>query len=423
MADREGPPVYPLYNTTYTAYRVSPVHHGDAAILDEANLTEHARNFRQTLRGDSFRGVPLAFDEYNQFSRSGALQDCTWDLLGDERTWQRVHTSKEGEDNDISTASVLRVEPETLRGVRIGLQYERASHSALLLRDPEADDFAADGFTSLPLLLVRMPASLREILVDYLSKTFDCRVSPLRLPSSLLTSSLESLLRRLDNKTGSQTLASLTKGVQLQLNFSTSGTLLRNLDITIAKEDVPEFIARGKVMQSASAKASKQSTPFTSALMLYLDHHLGLDMAHTAVQVSKAIAGPFALSSDGKIKLFEPSPPAEDEVSSPTELAMHDLYTALCTYSAGEEGSLVAAVKKGTLQTASMETASEDVRPLRQGDPNASRLSPLKKRARVAEAENDEIALVGEQSSPRKRVQLSVPAEPPPPYELFGPLD
>ncbi|KAI0394168.1 kinetochore complex Sim4 subunit Fta1-domain-containing protein [Xylariaceae sp. FL0594] len=52
-----------------------------------------------------------------------------------------------------------------------------------------------DKFIHFPLLLVRMPAPLRAVLVDFLSSTFDCRISPLHLGTRTLVRSWEEWIR------------------------------------------------------------------------------------------------------------------------------------------------------------------------------------------------------------------------------------
>ncbi|MBE7181842.1 MAG: hypothetical protein INR71_11665, partial [Terriglobus roseus] len=301
-----------------------------------------------------------------------------------------------------------------------------------LLRDPDADDFAVDGFTSLPLLLVRMPAPLRDALVEYLSTAFDCRVSPLKLSSAFLSSSMELFLRRLGAKSSSGDSGALDKGVQVQLAFPTVAPALRNLDVSVPRDDIPGFLAHGHALQrSVAACSTSRSGPFTRALEYYMKHHLALDCSHPDVHVSKVVCGPLALSADGKIKLFapQPLPGSEDGELSPSELATRDFYASLCALAGGETGSLAALARaRAAAGLVDGEVAAPkrgEKRVLREVDLNAGTARTSKRRAKsveeahVEEAEEMDVLATG---SPVAKARLaSVPVEPPPPYELHDP--
>src|ERR1700753_1834617 len=98
MSPKQSPQPYPLYKATFSIYRVSSLYHGKAPLL--SNLNVHARRLRDEITGDSMRGIQIA-NELNGISAgstAGSLQSCTWDLLGDEATWERIHANEEDDD-------------------------------------------------------------------------------------------------------------------------------------------------------------------------------------------------------------------------------------------------------------------------------------------------------------------------------------
>lgn len=70
-------------------------------------------------------------------------------------------------------------------------------------------------FLRLPLVLLRMPAPLRTVLLDFISRTFDCRVSSLSLGTRTLVGALE----RWMGDSGVPTRGPLAKDVVLSLGF------------------------------------------------------------------------------------------------------------------------------------------------------------------------------------------------------------
>jgi len=185
-------PPYPLYNRTYLLYRVSPLHHGDAPLLHEPSLRTHAKRLREQLKGDNVRGVEVDFAGAEDALPSlGPLGECSWDMIADEDAWIDHH--RQSVDPEASHMSAVMTAAHA-RGVQVSLEYDKQSYNALLLRDPGVTT-EPDAFTSLPLLLVKMPAPIRDIFLNYLRTTFDAHVAPLRLPSAFVTSSLETYFR------------------------------------------------------------------------------------------------------------------------------------------------------------------------------------------------------------------------------------
>ncbi|KAK8159468.1 kinetochore complex Sim4 subunit Fta1-domain-containing protein [Phyllosticta citrichinensis] len=347
MADDDPVPDYPLYNSTFSAYRISPLYHGSNPLLQSRSLRAHARRLKDMLRGDTLRGVDVGFLDVGD--NRGSLEDCTWDLIGDEESWERIHRENEDEEEPGEFTQSPIVKAHEARGVHVQLRYQKATYSALILRDPEkpSQSNLAD-FTPLPLLLVRMPSGVRDTFIDYLSTIFDARVAPLKLHSSFLSSTLETLLQQIDADASIDTVADVLKGpLQLQLSFPSifhAGTpaLLRGIDIRIAQDDVPEFLSRGTQLVTADPsilhpQPSQHSYhshppaltgPFSAALSAYLSAHLALPLTHASIHVSKLVIPPLvALSSDAKVKLVNPA-------SAPASVraALRELFESLVAY-------------------------------------------------------------------------------------------
>lgn len=326
-------PPYPLYNKTYTLFRLSPLHHGDTPLLAEPTLRGHAKRLKEQLKGDSVRGVQVDFASAEETARLGPLDDCSWDPVGDEDAW--IDRYQQPADADALQLS-LALGPDKARGIEVSLDYEKQSYNALLLRDPGLTA-SPQGFTSLPLLLVRMPGPIREIFLNYLRTTFDAHVAPLRLPSPFITSSLETYFKHLSAPSSTQSIPDVIRSLQIQLAFPNTTHLLKHIDISIAGADVAGFVSRGMAMQKSHPR------PFTAALSTYLKKHLALDMAHPKVQISKISCSSFHLSTE-RLKLVAPDPLADASFSdeagasqdaSAGQLAVQDFYSSLVQEAAG----------------------------------------------------------------------------------------
>jgi Kinetochore complex Sim4 subunit Fta1 len=308
------PPAYPLYGSTYTLYRLSPLYHGNTPLL--RSLNGHARRLRDSLVGDTLRGVQVAAElsEVSNTSTGGALRTCTWDLLGDEAAWERAHRLQEDDEDEIS--ALVQVEAQDARGIHVELRYNQATHCAVLLGDP-LEKSVVPGFTALPLLLVRMPVPVRETFLEYLSTTFDTRISPMMLRPPFLGSVLEKILER--SNTGSTPDTNLfVKGLQIQLSFPSVTPLLKNIDMTFSPEDMSQFISRGRILMQrrstvsstldippGSTTAPAVTGPFIIALSAYLEHHVAMSLEHPAIVLSKVALGSFAFAREGKLKVLE----------------------------------------------------------------------------------------------------------------------
>jgi hypothetical protein len=293
-------PAYPLYGPTYHLYRVSPLYNGTAPLL--ASLAIHARRFRDIIKGDTLRGIQIAAElQTGNVSQrgAGAFKSCTWELLGDQVAWERAHPVDEEED-EVSTLADVSV--SEARGVRIEVVYEKATYSAVLFGSAREKGMTA-GFTKLPLLFVKMPAPLREAFVGYLTTAFDARITPMKLRSALLSSILETILERSVTRSEEalRELSVFPKGLQLQLSFPSTTPDLKSLDIHIEQSDLVQFLQHGKRL--ASQPSTSTTGPFITALNAYATQHLALSVTHPAVMVSRLSLGPYAISSEGKIKM------------------------------------------------------------------------------------------------------------------------
>jgi hypothetical protein len=372
-------PPYPLYNRMYTLYRVSPLHHGETSLLDARSLRTHAKRLEEQLKGDNVRGVEvdLAGTE-SALPDKGPLEACQWDMIGDEEAWIDLHHQPDE-----------LMPPEKARGIEINLEYEKQSYNALLLRDPETTT-SPEGFTSLPLLLVKMPAPIREVFLNYLRITFDAHVAPLKLSPAFLTSSLETYFRHLSTSTSTQTILDVVQKLQLQLTFPHNGTLLKSMDISIAGTDVAGFVSRGKLLPSLQQK------PFTSAISAYLKKHLALDLSHPKVQISRIGCHSFQLSTD-RIRLGPPdiasdiSLSQDDDVApegSASQLAVEDFYASLVREATGTGKFLPEGISEATRTSTPSSVRSAKVVRRKRAVSNAASQNITPKRAKAHGKEN-----------------------------------
>jgi len=318
---------YPLYNRTYNLYRLSPLHHGETPLLNDKSLRTHAKRLKEQLKGDNVRGVQVDFASADDTAKLGPLDECSWDTIGDEDAWIDRH--RQSVDPDASQLSSVPG-PDRARGIEVSLEYEKQSYNALLLRDPGVTT-SPDGFTSLPLLLVKMPGPIREIFLNYLRTAFDAHVAPLRLPSAFITSSLETYLKHLSAHTSTQRIQDVIRQLHVQLAFPTTTTVLKHVEITIAGADVPGFMSRGP------AKG------FTLALAQYLNTHLALDVSHPKAHISRISCNSFHLGTE-RLKLLAPEPLADTSFNedaapsqdvSASQRAVEEFYAALVREATG----------------------------------------------------------------------------------------
>ena len=197
------------------------------------------------------RGVEVGLDrgaDDGAMRRAGALEEVGigWvrleSLLGRYVGGEDEHGRHASRDlgSDEADASGLSAggPPGARRALQISLRYENAECAAILLpplrgqanglraqREPGSTslfNFGGDqpsesdpDFLHLPLLLLRMPSPLKTVIIDFLSRTFDCRVSSL----SLGTRSMVRALERWTGDSGAPTNGRFAKDVVLTLGF------------------------------------------------------------------------------------------------------------------------------------------------------------------------------------------------------------
>ena len=234
----------PFFNTTLFTYRVSPLHLGDNP-LTPGRLQVLSQRLRDTVVGDVVRGVEVGLvGDDTSMPRAGVLQfvDVRWVNLGTILGLDPAGSSSRSPSQDLGSdgaepissakdpgdpAARERVGKIALRrrALLLSLRYENAFYTALLVPplvedttplDIQGKPLNEDRFVTLPLLLLRMPAPLRPIIVDFLSTNFDCRISQLRFGTRTLVTSLESWMAT----TGLAASESAAKDVVLTLGFS-----------------------------------------------------------------------------------------------------------------------------------------------------------------------------------------------------------
>lgn len=257
----------PFLNTTFSTHRLSPLYIGSKPLTHDRIQTLSHR-LRDFLVGDVVRGVEVGLDspaDEGAMSRAGTLEavSISWvkpDGLVGSRAGQKqqqdgpeldtsptrgnLDDDQAGDTPGLGTRTGLRVPPGRTNGIQISLQYEYAECAALLLppvddgADPVQDmaaavdqvppapgsllDFAPSrpvendpAFLHLPLLLMRMPSPLKAAIIGFLSRNFDCRVSPLNLGTRSLVRALEKWTGEL----GAETRVDSAKDVVLTLGF------------------------------------------------------------------------------------------------------------------------------------------------------------------------------------------------------------
>ncbi|ELR06990.1 hypothetical protein GMDG_02312 [Pseudogymnoascus destructans 20631-21] len=281
-------PVYPLYNTTYTLHRLSPLH-----AFTPSSLPSHAAALSEILTGSTLRGVRIGLDTSNaSLSRAGALRSVSMRPLRSPDGWAAVHAAAEPDESRQEGG-------EGGWGVIIEMTYEKANYTAILLRDIKspATTTTEGEFTHLPLLLTRLPPPLRTTLLDFLSTRFDTRASPMQLPSPFVKKAMGGYIEALVAGGGEVRSA--------------------NIDITISRDDIPNFLQRGgssitttTATSARTSPAQPEQHPFWTALHTYTTKRLALDLSNPSVAVAKIACGAFVIAAEGRVKI---SAPAERE--------------------------------------------------------------------------------------------------------------
>ena len=318
-----------LLNTSWTLHRLSPLHHGkefQTVVDNPTALSTYAARLRDQLTGDVLAGlqqpapVPAGEDD-DGLSKIGALKTCTWEGIG-----MSLLTNEDDNDNDNDDNE------EEGKGVLIVLDYENATYKVVLLPGlkPAPGNTTTPtttttqptdrqgGSTHLPLLMTRLPTSLRQTVISFLSGSFDTYCTALRLPMSFMCVGLETYVDAfLDSEygDGSDALQSVVKDMHLTLSFSRSiAPALKALNITVPRTSVDEFLR-----SSPGTGSSASSKAFLANISRYIEKHLSLKLDLSAssptgsaaaqtpakqhVRLSKIACGGFVLGAEGRIKL------------------------------------------------------------------------------------------------------------------------
>ncbi|KAK2786696.1 hypothetical protein FQN52_007704 [Onygenales sp. PD_12] len=332
-----------LFTTSWTLHRLSPLYHGKDCdtLLDNAKgLKLYADRLRDLLRGDVFRGVQVGVEGLgaadDALSKAGPLRACKWDVLP---TWSHWNEEESLLEDPEQTAYV--VAPEVSAGILVTLEYENITYKAALLTGPDGYHDTQKDVTFLPLLVTRLPNSLRQTFISFLASNFDTRCSLLRLPSSFLCASFENYLSTLNRESTSSSRAFVEKVIketQLTISFPPPiSPSLKSLDVLIPRESVSAFYTHGSKIIADNTQASRPQTrgkkrlypnvidgsvdhgpsaPFLAALSAYVDSNLAMkldisdfgreptDTETKHVRLSKVSCGAFVLGSEGRMKLL-----------------------------------------------------------------------------------------------------------------------
>ncbi|KAG8417970.1 hypothetical protein J3458_005418 [Metarhizium acridum] len=358
----------PFFNTTFSTHRVSPLYVGRQE-LTSSRLEQLAHRLRDTLVGDVVRGIQIGLESTDTpAGQVGSLRSVKIRWFHAQRLLDRDLFYTEQDGGSGLTDTVMRrwnrLQETYKRGLWIEIRHENAAYIALLLpghpgtvkdrrsgthgftMQPDGNAPAAkinqDQFIHLPLLLLRMPQALKGVIGDWISTTFDCRVSKLNLGTRTLVTVWEDWIKTagLPGK-GPDFAISLAFNAPIAKKEPSGPTEsedesdndgmssdpgLRGMDITIAPQDLRRFFRRGEqsgeLYRSSSSgpwendirerrrlaggnaddgwgwRASQEPDehPFTEALARYLDHHLALNMFHPSVRVVQISCGGFMLA-------------------------------------------------------------------------------------------------------------------------------
>ena len=296
-----------LYGTTFTLHRVSPLHASvPTDFLSKAALDRHARLFAEALQGNILQGVHVGLGEdYKGLPKAGALQKCGWSFVSKEMNLGQSAEAAEGDNTSIDGMGLVE-------GIHVELEYERATYTALLVRSPSMRSNPTDGEWHLPLLLTRLPAAVRGVLFDYIADSFDARIEPLCLDDDAIDKALGGFIEEASRT--EYGLQDVIRNVQMSIGFGHEARAgLRSIDITIRKDDLKNFLARGRSLPQT--EGWNKRGPFMRAVDQYLANHLALDRFHRAVHLSRVVCGTFALGREGRVKMFAPSLAADEDLT------------------------------------------------------------------------------------------------------------
>lgn len=317
-----------LFNTSWTAHRLSTLHHGkDQRVLigNQDALKTYSQRLRDTLTGDFLRSMQVTLAKNatdDALSKAGALVDCRWEFIS---TNDYVDINEDDDD-----ANKPSIEMEECMGIFITLEYEHIAYRAALLTSPDgyvptSKDKRRKQSTHLPLLLTRMPTALRNTFIEFITTTFDAYCSTLHLPPQFLCRILEATITYLSRSENSQQASSaileqVLKETQLTFSFGREvAPALKSLDVNLPRETLSTF-ARGA--------RDRNTSYFSTSLAQYMDRHLAMkvNLENTKedagnvqhVWLTKVATGTFVLSTEGRFKLIDMSNPQDLEEEQTT---------------------------------------------------------------------------------------------------------
>ncbi|KAK5996824.1 hypothetical protein PT974_02169 [Cladobotryum mycophilum] len=361
--DIEESLVPPFFNTTFSTHRISPLYIGTQK-LNQTRLDLLAHRLRDTLVGDVVRGIQVGLEATDTpIGQVGPLRAVKF-------RW--FHASAVLSDGELVGGNESLLDDQK-QGLWIEIRHENASYVALLLpgysnsptgtnnsaaplwsmqpENPQGAEADQSHFIHLPLLLLRMPQALKSVIGDWLSTTFDCRVSKLNLGTKTLVSVWEGWIQAAGLPSNSADLV-LTLAFNAPLaqkdgnnsidsddNWTEAG--LRSMDVSISSSDLRRFLRAGKALQKETRNISsgpwendnrerrrlagpnvddgwawrknKDGTehPFTEALAQYLNHYLALNLFHPSVRVVQVSCGGFVLAQS-RVKIIRPGGATDD---------------------------------------------------------------------------------------------------------------
>jgi hypothetical protein len=322
--------------------------------LDASRLDVLSRRLRDILVGDVVRGIQIGLEATaTPTGQVGALRAV-------KIQWFQA-------DSVLGDFDQTTYEDRQDKGLWIDIRHENASYTALLLPStasapPTQDgwamqpDEAATGvstenpqFLHLPLLLLRMPLALKQVVGDWLAATFDCRVNKLTLGTKTIVNAWETWLQEVGVPQKSSDVAvtlafnapltgdplsDLTKDEdKIQGEDEAAPAGLRSVEIIISPQDLRRFARLGKSLPPQETGAASPwdrdlrerrrlaganaddgwawrmdkdtpKQPFTDALARYLDHHLALNLFHPSVRVVQISCSGFVLAQS-RLKIIK----------------------------------------------------------------------------------------------------------------------
>lgn len=274
--------------------------------LNNSTLLFHALSFKTKLGGDSFRGRPVAPPpRHNLPAGVGRLKDMQWLVLTEPARWKIPA---------IRNATNTGLRAGWNRGILIRIIYEGARYTAILLRSTHGDgDRTAPapaqrrGYQDriskehYPILLTHMPDSIQRELVDYLADRFDALTLNRLLSPLVIPRILENYLQDIfscdpDADAGYAAVMMMVKGVSITYGFYEEGhqeISPLTFDVAIPAAAIAGFLRRGH--QHTQVDAPRE--PFLNFLAFYVRSHLGMDLRHPDVFVTKVICSGFELST------------------------------------------------------------------------------------------------------------------------------